>query len=80
MMRKTDNDRAIACRYHPTEIGEYHVYVLWSGQHVPGSPFHVNIVDTLAQLNQLGSDISPTYSMRTLSSLSGKGLLFSDDF
>jgi len=38
------------CRYYPTEIGIYQVYVLWSGEHVLGSPFRVDIVDTMEEL------------------------------
>jgi len=51
--RLPSSDRTIQCRYYPTEIGIYHVYVLWSGEHVPGSPFRVSIVDTLEQLRSL---------------------------
>ena len=39
------------------EIGVYDVYVLWSGEHVPGSPFRVNIVDTMEQLRTLAEQL-----------------------
>lgn len=82
MMRVTDNNRAIACRYRPTEVGEYQVLVLWSGKHVRGSPFHVNIVDTLAELQCLRGRMAPAYNNDSLrmSTLSGSGLMFNEDF
>jgi len=83
MKRRTDNDRVIACRYHPTEVGEYQVLVLWSGQNVPGSPFHVSIVDTVQQLEHLrGSSIMPPFHNESLrmSTLSENGLMFNEDF
>jgi len=52
MSRLPGNDRSIQCRYYPTEIGVYDVYVLWSGEHVPGSPFRVQIVDTMDELQR----------------------------
>ena len=50
MQRDSQRDRTIQCRYDPTEVGLYIVSVCWSGQHVPGSPFHINICDTQAEL------------------------------
>jgi len=60
MSRLPINDRTIQCRYYPTEIGIYHVYVLWSGEHVPGSPFRVDIVDTMEQLRNLAEQLEIT--------------------
>jgi len=56
MHRDTLKDRAIECRYCPSEIGHYIVNVKWSEQHVPGSPFHVHIVDTQRDLEKITAD------------------------
>jgi Filamin/ABP280 repeat len=53
MQRDAQNERVIGCRYDPTESGVYVVQVLWSGQHVTGSPFVVNICDSRAELDRL---------------------------
>ena len=53
MQRQSQKDRTILCRYDPTEVGDYIIYVKWSGQHVPGSPFHVHIFDTEEELQNL---------------------------
>jgi len=93
MSRLPGNERSIQCRYYPTEIGVYDVYVLWSGEHVPGSPFRVNIVDTMEQLRtmaeQLEITVGPdklygTTSSRSSTSSRGgstlRGLMFTDDY
>jgi len=94
MSRLPGNDRRIQCRYYPTEIGVYDVYVLWSGEHVPGSPFRVNIVDTMEQLRTLAEqleitvgpnnlDYGTTSSRSSTSSRGGgtlRGLMFTDDY
>jgi Filamin/ABP280 repeat len=78
MQRQPDSDRVILCRYHPTEIGEYQVYVMWSGLHVPGSPFRVRIVDTLQQLRDMnGGYLVPTPHDSKFG-LTDDGLLFRD--
>ena len=46
MKREREDERTILCRYDPEEPGEYIVNVRWSGVHVPGSPFKVNVFDT----------------------------------
>ena len=38
-----DDPRTMKARYDPKEPGDYIVAVRWSGTHVPGSPFNVNI-------------------------------------
>lgn len=43
MQRDQSDERRIACRYNPTEPGEYRVHVKWSGIDVPRSPFTVRI-------------------------------------
>lgn len=50
MTKDETRDRAIVCRYNPTEVGQYVLYIQWSGDHVPGSPFTVYIVDTQVEL------------------------------
>jgi len=71
------------------------VYVLWSGEHVPGSPFRVDVVDTMEQLQILAEQLEITVrpdklvGYGTMSSCSSKsshsgntlrGLIFADDF
>lgn len=46
MQRESQRDRTILCRYDPKEVGDYMLHIKWSGEHVPGSPFHVRIFDT----------------------------------
>ncbi|XP_060074083.1 filamin-A-like [Ylistrum balloti] len=50
MERERQNDRTILCRYDPSEPGQYDVSVRWSGHHVNGSPFYVNILETREEL------------------------------
>ncbi|XP_064615046.1 filamin-A-like isoform X2 [Liolophura sinensis] len=47
MMRESNMDRTILCRYDPMEPGNYIINVKWSGEHVTGSPFDVRIFDSL---------------------------------
>ena len=58
MYRDSQKDRTILCRYDPTETGLYIISVRWSGMDVPGSPFHVHILDTQAELEQVLADQS----------------------
>ncbi|XP_059143816.1 filamin-B-like, partial [Physella acuta] len=53
MYRESQKDRTILCRYYPSVIGLYIINVRWSGVDVPGSPFHVNIMDTQQDLEQV---------------------------
>jgi len=52
MQRESQKDRIILCKYDPTEPGDYRIEVKWSGDHVPGSPFHVAIFDTQDELSR----------------------------
>jgi len=52
LKRDSPTDRVIKCHYDPTEIGLYSIDVQWSGVSVPGSPFPVNIFDTLEELEK----------------------------
>uniref|UniRef100_A0AC35TTC9 Calponin-homology (CH) domain-containing protein n=1 Tax=Rhabditophanes sp. KR3021 TaxID=114890 RepID=A0AC35TTC9_9BILA len=60
MQRDQKNDRIINCRYSPKEMGLYQVFVNWSSQPVPGSPFDVYIVDTHVELHRLLKGNSPS--------------------
>jgi len=53
MKKDESRDRAISCRYNPTEVGQYVLHIQWSGDHVPGSPFTVTIVDSRCELDRL---------------------------
>ncbi|PAV76657.1 hypothetical protein WR25_23383 [Diploscapter pachys] len=52
MQREKRNERTIHCKYEPKEPGDYQVEVKWHGEHVPGSPFLVMIVDTEQELQR----------------------------
>ncbi|XP_033099805.1 filamin-B-like [Anneissia japonica] len=51
--RSVDSDRLINVKYSPTQSGEYKVSVQWSDVHVPGSPFHVWVVNNEKQLESV---------------------------
>uniref|UniRef100_A0A2C9JF63 Calponin-homology (CH) domain-containing protein n=1 Tax=Biomphalaria glabrata TaxID=6526 RepID=A0A2C9JF63_BIOGL len=53
MYRESQKDRTILCRYYPSITGLYIINVRWSGVDVPGSPFHVQILDTQQELEQV---------------------------
>ena len=87
MTRQSQKDRTILCRYHPTEVGEYLIHIQWSGEHVPGSPFHVRIVDTkeeLRMMQEIGQSLmngpyqKVTSGASVISGDYGEGLLFDD--
>uniref|UniRef100_A0A915PJY8 Filamin n=1 Tax=Setaria digitata TaxID=48799 RepID=A0A915PJY8_9BILA len=52
MQREKKQERTIHCKYEPKEPGDYQVEVKWHGEHVPGSPFLVMIVDTEQELQR----------------------------
>ena len=52
-----DNDRTMLVRYNPIDAGPYVIDITWSGVHIPGSPFKVNISDQ----RQLGTLVSCSY-------------------
>ena len=45
MRRHPDNERIILVRYDPKHVGKYKVYIVWSDDNVPGSPFEVEITE-----------------------------------
>jgi len=53
MYRESQKDRTILCRYYPSVTGLYIIHVRWSNMDVPGSPFHVQILDTQQELEQV---------------------------
>lgn len=53
MLRDSQRDRTILCRYDPIETGLYVIHVKWSGVNVPGSPYHCHIVDSQHDLEQV---------------------------
>ncbi|KAL4220761.1 hypothetical protein ACF0H5_021155 [Mactra antiquata] len=63
MYRDSQRDRTILCKFDPTECGLYIISVKWSGVDVPGSPFHVHILDTQEELEQVLNEVS--YSIGT---------------
>jgi filamin len=60
MQRDKHQDRTIHCKYEPREPGDYQVEVKWHGQHVPGSPFLVMIVDTEQELQRFLAGQAPS--------------------
>lgn len=82
MYRDSQKDRTILCRYDPTETGLYMISVRWSGRDVPGSPFHVNIVDTQAELEQLLHEQSystPSFHNSSFNSRASGGYQWRED-
>jgi len=58
MSKDDSRERAIRCRYNPTEVGQYVLHIQWSGAHVPGSPFTVPIVDTRHELDMVAGQLT----------------------
>lgn len=60
------NKRTLHTKYHPTIPGRYCVEVKWSGKHIPGSPFNIDLLPPLP-LSQEGdklmvmADVHPTF-------------------
>lgn len=56
IQREEENDRTVLCSYSPEEPGKYVINVKWSGCHVRGSPFNVQLFESQAELdNYLGN-------------------------
>jgi len=60
MNRQSNKHRTINCYYNPTEPGTYMIYVNWSGDPVPHSPFRVYIADSLTDLQRYESGATGT--------------------
>ena len=43
MRHHPDNNRTILIRYDPKYAGEYDIDITWAGEHIPNSPFKINI-------------------------------------
>jgi len=56
MNRQSNKHRTIQCYYNPTEPGTYTIYVDWSGEAVPHSPFRVYIAESNAELQRHETD------------------------
>lgn len=41
--KSLQDQRTLLAKYHPQLPGEYAIFVRWSGEHVPGSPFKVTV-------------------------------------
>lgn len=51
-------DKLLRCRYNPQVPGLYIVNILWSGDHVPGSPYNVFLARNSSELNEYLQRIS----------------------
>lgn len=83
MRKDPRKDRVVLCKFNPTEVGEYWLNVLWSGEHVPGSPFKVVLVDTVEEMKSLqsmGGFGQAANFYGSLSSDLGKNVAFQDDY
>jgi len=60
MNRQSNKHRTIQCYYNPTEPGTYMIYVNWSGDPVPHSPFRVYIAENTAELQRYESGHTTT--------------------
>jgi hypothetical protein len=51
------------CRIHPTHTGDYIINMMWSGEHIPGSPFSLTVTDREEEgVNVVGA-INECYSV-----------------
>ena len=64
MNRESNKHRTIHCYYNPTEHGTYMIYVNWSGDPVPHSPFRVYIAENAAELQRYQSGTAATSAHR----------------
>ena len=55
MQKESPKDRLVHCIYEAPEPGEYTVFVSWSGQQVPGSPFPVRLFGSLEELEHFNA-------------------------
>ena len=60
-----DGETSKAVRMDPSKVGQYTIEVLWSGNHVPGSPFAVNVGDAVegSAVIATGNGLSRAFSM-----------------
>ncbi|XP_062597927.1 filamin-C-like [Saccostrea cucullata] len=53
LSRTSQKDKLVHCRYSPVEPGLYTINVIWSNEHVEGSPFKVNLATSQLQLERM---------------------------
>ncbi|KAL8593937.1 hypothetical protein ACOMHN_021789 [Nucella lapillus] len=59
MRKAKQREKLYQCFYDPVESGVYTVHVQWSGQHVEGSPFTVQLASTSDELDLLTDHALP---------------------
>ncbi|XP_022287770.2 filamin-A-like [Crassostrea virginica] len=69
IQREEENDRTVLCSYDPEEPGIYVVSVKWSGRHVRGSPFCVNLFESQAELDNFNGDKKGFFVEKTKANL-----------
>ena len=52
MRQHPDNERTILAHYHPKSVGTYIINVMWSGMHIRGSPFTVEMHEQDALISE----------------------------
>lgn len=52
MKHSTSEKKIVLAHYTPAHKGEYLIHILWSGEHIPGSPFSVYVADTERLVHQ----------------------------
>ena len=61
MRRHPDDDRIILVRYDPKYAGNYSIDITWSEEHIPGSPFKVEIhkqTDDIVEKEEEAADLT----------------------
>ena len=79
MNRQSNKHRTIHCYYNPTEPGLYMIYVNWSGDPVPHSPFRVYVAETAAELQRHESGTTATSTHRQAGPNAVNGADFYED-
>ena len=65
--------RTLKAFYHPKQAGDYIIAIRWSGTHVPGSPFKVNVREApTTKQKPLPHNIDTSEQKQTMSSTSGQ--------
>ncbi|CAF1686139.1 unnamed protein product, partial [Adineta ricciae] len=62
---KDNQDGTCIMEYLPTKAGQYDIAIKFAEQHVPGSPFHVNVRDRL-DASHVNVKMSSTMRANTL--------------
>jgi len=80
MNRQSNKHRTIQCYYNPTEPGTYMIYVHWSGEPVPNSPFRVHIAESPAELQRYESAQMGNHAGSTMQRQAGPNAVNGADF